>query len=137
MGGIDRTADLDSPLIKRIGAGDGDETRSQDEGQKHGNSQVEVLEAEMLPSPAARQQGVGEEEGHVDADGGAELAEHKGDSFLGTGDVKPEQPAQQGFEVDPRLDDDQEESADHEQEHVLKDPLEGPQGPPAAAAVAP
>ena len=66
-----------------------------------------------------------------------ELAEDQGDPFFRLRGMKAEKTAEQGFEVDAGLDDDQEESADHKKEHVLECPLEGPQGWPVPAAVAP
>ena len=51
--------------------------------------------------------------------------------------MEPEKPVDKGLDVDPGLDDDEEEKERHEQDEVLQGALEKPDSPSAALPVAP
>src|SRR5690606_6336021 len=56
--------------VEHAGGGDDDAGGDEDEGDGHACGHVEYGEAFEFFCPAAGEDGVGQEEGHVDADGG-------------------------------------------------------------------
>ena len=118
--------------------GDDDQRGDQGEGEEHRHSQVPSGQRFVLLAPPFGQQGVGVEEGHVDADRRAEHAQHQGD-VLGVGDLGNPVPADEPLAQLGPVDlgntayDDDGEHEDDQRDHRAQEPFVELDAPGAAS----